>query len=76
MNRGILERLRQMESAQYVRLAQGMVESTLHGHRAVLARGDLQPKNIMVDRAGCHDTGSLGFRITLIDWEIAGWYVP
>lgn len=74
MNRGIVERLRQTESLQYVQLLQKMVNSTLHDHRSVFTHGDLQPKNIMVERVEPHDGGNSPFRITLVDWEIAGWY--
>lgn len=74
MNRGILERLRRTESCQYVQLLQKMVESTLHDHHSVFTHGDLQPKNIMVEGVEPRDGGSLPFKITIIDWEIAGWY--
>ena len=71
MNRGLLEKLRQLESPQYVRILQGMIERTLHGHRTVFTHGDLQPKNIMVERV---DAAGPSFKITLVDWEMAGWY--
>lgn len=73
MNRGILERLRQTESSQYIQLLQKTIDSTLHDHRSVFAHGDLQPKNIMVEGIEPRDGGP-PFKITLIDWEIAGWY--
>ena len=76
MNRDILEKLRQLESPQYVRLLQGMIDRTLHGHRTVFTDGDLQPKNIMVVRVGCQDVDAAGpgFKITPVDWGMAGWY--
>ena len=74
MNRGILERLRQMESSQYIQLLQKTVGSTLHNHRPVFTHGDLQPKNIMVERDGSGDGGSPAVKIVLIDGEVAGWY--
>ncbi|KAK9366451.1 kinase-like domain-containing protein [Lipomyces kononenkoae] len=74
MNHGILERLRQTESPQYIKLLKEMVDRTLHGHRIVFTHGDLQPKNIMVQRAGSGKDGSPDFKITLIDWEFSGWY--
>lgn len=73
MNRGTLERLRQTESFQYIQLLQKMVDNTVHHHRSVFTHGDLQPKNIMVEGVEPHGVGSLPFKITLIDWEIAGW---
>jgi thiamine kinase-like enzyme len=48
-----------------------MVNLTLSGHRPVFTHGDLQPKNIMVERLEDCD-GRLEFRITLLDWESAG----
>ena len=50
------------------------MSETLHGHRTVLARGDLQPDNIIVTRSpevagGCSSES----RIVVIDWEISGW---
>ena len=75
MNRGILKNLAQRESPHYIRLLQGMVDRTLYGHRTVFTHGDLQPKNIMVERVDdAAAAGDPGFRITLVDWEMAGWY--
>ncbi|KAK9235697.1 kinase-like domain-containing protein [Lipomyces kononenkoae] len=74
MNRGILERLRQMESPQYIRLLKEMVDRTLHDHRTVFTHGDLQPKNIMVEGAGSRTDVVPDIKITLIDWELSGWY--
>ncbi|KAB8067421.1 hypothetical protein BDV29DRAFT_186194 [Aspergillus leporis] len=73
MNSGILERLRQTETSSYAQLLRGMINSTLHDHRTVFTHGDIQPKNIMVERVGARD-GCPNFKITLIDWEAAGWY--
>ncbi|KAE8339761.1 hypothetical protein BDV24DRAFT_152542 [Aspergillus arachidicola] len=74
MNCGIIERLSQTECPQYIRLLQDMVDSTLHDHRTVFTHGDLQPKNIMVNEVESFEDGSSSFKITLIDWELAGWY--
>lgn len=73
MNLAILEKLRQTESDQYIQLLRNMVNRTLNSHRNVFTHGDLQPKNIMVERLGYRD-GSPEYRITLLDWESAGWY--
>ncbi|KAJ9302696.1 hypothetical protein DTO271G3_70 [Paecilomyces variotii] len=73
MNLAILERLRQTESDPYIRLLRNMIDETLRNHRTVFTHGDLQPKNIMVERLGCRD-GTPEFRITLLDWESSGWY--
>jgi thiamine kinase-like enzyme len=51
-----------------------IIENILHGHRTVLTHGDLQPKNIIVNRIGTREDGRGRFEISLIDWEIEGWY--
>ncbi|GMG14490.1 unnamed protein product [Aspergillus oryzae] len=73
MNLAIIEKLRQTESEPYIRLLRNMVKRTLNGHRTVFTHGDLQPKNIMVEKLRGRDGGP-EFRITLLDWESAGWY--
>ena len=74
MNCRILERLHQTELSQYIQLLQKTVDSTLHNHHPVFTHGDLQLKNIMVEKAESRNDGSPAFKIILIDWEIAGWY--
>ncbi|KAJ5530181.1 Aminoglycoside phosphotransferase [Penicillium freii] len=74
MNQGILERLAQMQSPHYIRLLQEMINRTLKNHRTVFTHGDLQPKNIMVERREIHDNGGADFKVTLIDWNLSGWY--
>jgi thiamine kinase-like enzyme len=37
-------------------------------HPPVFSHGDLQRKNILIDKSG----GSI--QVALIDWEVAGWY--
>ncbi|KAH8434257.1 phosphotransferase family protein [Aspergillus melleus] len=73
MNLAIIEKLRQTGSDQYIRLLRNMIDRTLNGHRNVFTHGDLQPKNIMVERLGDSE-GHLDYRISLLDWESAGWY--
>ncbi|KAL4989673.1 kinase-like protein [Aspergillus falconensis] len=73
MNLALVEKLGQTESKEYVRLLRNMIDRTLNGHRNVFTHGDLQPKNIMVEKLGDRD-GYPQFRITLLDWESAGWY--
>jgi aminoglycoside phosphotransferase (APT) family kinase protein len=43
-NEGILARLGQTESPQYIRLLRGMVDRALKDHRIVFTHGDLQPR--------------------------------
>ncbi|OJJ29932.1 hypothetical protein ASPWEDRAFT_165703 [Aspergillus wentii DTO 134E9] len=73
MNLAIIEKLRQTESSQYIQLLRNMFNRTLNSHRTVFTHGDLQPKTIMVERLGDRD-GCPVFKITLLDWESAGWY--
>ena len=74
MNQGILERLGQMQSPHYIRLLKEMVNRTLKNHRIVFTHGDLQPKNIIVERKGVCNNGDADFKVTLIDWNLSGWY--
>uniref|UniRef100_A0A093W277 Putative choline kinase 3 n=1 Tax=Talaromyces marneffei PM1 TaxID=1077442 RepID=A0A093W277_TALMA len=73
MNLAIIEKIRQTESDQYIRLLRNMIDRTLNSHRSVFTHGDLQPKNIMVERFGDRNVCPQ-FRISLLDWESAGWY--
>lgn len=81
MNEGIIRRLEGAKPApsSYISLLRTLISETLQGHRApsgVFTHGDLQSKNILVSRIGTKDDGSGSgeFKITIIDWEIAGWY--
>lgn len=74
MNQGILARLGQKESPHYIRLLRGMVDRTLKDHKIVFTHGDLQPKNIIVERNGIREDGTSDFKVTLIDWNLSGWY--
>lgn len=73
-NQGILKCLGQRESPHYVRLLHEAIKRTLKGHRTVFAHADLQPKNVMVEQKGVCEDGSHDYRITIIDWDLAGWY--
>ncbi|OQE08962.1 hypothetical protein PENVUL_c008G04849 [Penicillium vulpinum] len=73
MNHGILEKLGQTQSPHYIRLLREMVNRTLKNHRNVFTHGDLLPKNIVVERVFC-DGGNTDFKVTLIDWNLSGWY--
>lgn len=73
MNLAILEKLGESESEAYMNLLRSMVKRTLKRHRTVFTHGDLQPRNIMVERLGTRN-GEPNFKITLVDWETAGWY--
>ena len=70
----MLRKVHLRESGQYVRRLQKQVNCTLHGHRAVFTHGDLQPRDIIVERLGYRDAGTPELRITFVDWETDGWY--
>ncbi|KAL2867501.1 kinase-like domain-containing protein [Aspergillus lucknowensis] len=74
LNQGLLKCLGQRESPHYVRLLREPIQRTLRGHRSVFTHADLQPKNVIVEQNGVCEDGSLDFKITLIDWGLAGWY--
>ena len=74
LNEGILARLRLSETDTYVQYIKSLMEPIFRGHRPVLTHGDLQPKNIMVNKIGSCEDGSGKFEVTLIDWELSGWY--
>jgi len=46
----------------------------LRGHRTVFTHGDLQPKNIIVQKTGGSGEGKTGLKVVIIDWETSGWY--
>jgi thiamine kinase-like enzyme len=71
MNLAIVKKLLQDGIRPVHPIVAHMVNLTLSGHRPVFTHGDLQPKNIMVERLEDCD-GRLEFRITLLDWESAG----
>ncbi|GLB12349.1 hypothetical protein AtubIFM57258_010030 [Aspergillus tubingensis] len=74
-NQGILKCLGRRESRHYVRLLDEAIKRTLKGHRIVFTHADLQPKNVMVaEQKGVCEDGSHDYRITIIDWDLAGWY--
>ncbi|PYH95627.1 kinase-like protein [Aspergillus ellipticus CBS 707.79] len=74
LNNGLLKRLSQKESPHYIYLLQEMVNRTLKDHKIGFTHGDLQPKNIMVERHGVLEDGSTDFKITMLDWNLSGWY--
>ncbi|KAJ4011814.1 hypothetical protein NW766_007114 [Fusarium irregulare] len=49
-------------------------EPSRRGHKIVFTHGDLNPRNIMVERT-TNSTGARGWRLSgIIDWETAGYY--
>lgn len=54
-----------------------MMRHKFHGHLSVFTHGDLQLKNMLLERIPeeeREDEHASAFRITLIDWEAAGFY--
>lgn len=75
-NEGLLRKLAIMPDMppSFLKFLRDLFAKSFHGHRTVLTHGDLQPKNIMVQRTGSKEDGSASFAVSLIDWETAGWY--
>lgn len=75
-NQGLLLRLDTVPSMTpaFRKLISDLFTEALKGHKTVFTHGDLQPKNILVQRREKMGAGGGQFKITLIDWEDAGWY--
>ncbi|RGP66705.1 aminoglycoside phosphotransferase [Fusarium sporotrichioides] len=71
-NEAILERLAEHEPQAHLTLLRTLITTTLCNHSVRFTHGDLQPKNILVKRAGSDE--SQRYEVKLIDWEISGWY--
>ncbi|KAK5121751.1 hypothetical protein LTR85_004626 [Meristemomyces frigidus] len=75
MNEAMLQRITEECAASYVSLLRTVMEDTLQGHRTGITHADLQPRNVMVRRAGGKPDGSGGsLKVTTIDWEMSGWH--
>jgi hypothetical protein len=70
-NDGLLLKLSTMPdmAPSYLKFLKGLFCEAFSGHKTVLTHGDLQPKNIMVQRVGSKDDGSGSFTVSIIDWE-------
>jgi serine/threonine protein kinase len=75
-NDGLLRKLATMPdmAPPFLKFLKGLFSEALRNHKTVFTHGDLQPKNIMVQRIGSKDDGNGSFTISLIDWETSGWY--
>jgi serine/threonine protein kinase len=75
-NEGLLLRVSTAQGTDppFMRFLRTLFSQGFAGHKTVMTHGDLQPKNIMVQRIGSKEDGSGSFTISLIDWETAGWY--
>lgn len=74
MNEGILRKLESSEQLSYVGFLRTLISTTLHNHQTFFTHGDLQPKNILVQRINSTAGDTALFKIKIIDWETAGWY--
>lgn len=74
MNEGMVRWLEQTESPAHLSLLRSLITTTLQNHRVVFTHGDLQRKNITINRTGTKEDGNVILEIKLIDWEISGWY--
>ncbi|KAJ5787443.1 hypothetical protein N7457_002433 [Penicillium paradoxum] len=73
MDHSVLERLSQAQLPHFIRLLKAKVKYTPKNHRAHFTHEDLLPKNIIVGRiARCEKEAD--FKVSLIDWNMSGWY--
>jgi hypothetical protein len=50
------------------------IEETLGDFRTVFTHADLARKNIIVNKQGSNEDATGVFKVTIIDWELSGWY--
>ena len=74
LNEGMICRIGQLTDEPHTVLIRSMVCQILTDHCTVFTHGDIQPKNIMVERINKVDDGNARFKVTLIDFELSGWY--
>ncbi|SMR53032.1 unnamed protein product [Zymoseptoria tritici ST99CH_1E4] len=64
----------QLISPKFVEIMRLQMDEALGDFRTVFTHADLSAKNVMVHKQGTNDDGSGVFKVSIIDWEIAGWY--
>ncbi|KAF3264087.1 hypothetical protein TWF217_003246 [Orbilia oligospora] len=64
-SQGIIDTVLEKEATAFPRLVCEMVKDILKGHKIVLTHGDFLPRNILAKD---------GKVVTILDWEMAGWY--
>ena len=74
LNEGMICRIGQLTDEPHTVLIRSMVCQILTDHCTVFTHGDIQPKNIMVERINKVDDGNARFKVALIDFELSGWY--
>jgi len=68
----IIQRFERTEPAPLIQLIRDLSER-MPRHETVFTHGDLQPKNILLQKTQEGD-GAPKYKVILIDWEISGWY--
>ena len=76
---GLVEKLRQIHAdnnrhTSRVEWLRKHLPESLTGHQPTFTHGDIQKKNIIVERTSSKLPGNQDFSITILDWENAGWY--
>lgn len=73
MNEGVLRRVAETRPASAIRLFR-TIFSNMPTHRIVFTHADLQARNIIVKRTTSEHGGPNTMDLTIIDWEMSGWY--
>lgn len=73
MNEGILRRVAETRPPSTVRLFRTIL-SNIPTHRILFTHADLQARNIVVNRTLANPDGPSKNELTIIDWEMSGWY--
>jgi aminoglycoside phosphotransferase (APT) family kinase protein len=73
MNEGILRRVAETRPASTIRPFRTILSNMLT-HRIVFTHADLQARNFIVNRTRADIDGPSKLKLTIIDWEMSGWY--
>ncbi|KIW86585.1 uncharacterized protein Z519_12816 [Cladophialophora bantiana CBS 173.52] len=76
---GLVEKLRQIHIDNHQHMSrvewlQKHLPRSLTGHHPTFTHGDIQKKNIMVERTSTRILGNEDFSLAILDWEDSGWY--
>jgi hypothetical protein len=74
MNQGMLRKFESSEKRPYINFLRTLISATLHDHRTFFMHGDLQLKNIMMQRTSSTSGDPAPLKVKIIDWEVSGWY--
>jgi aminoglycoside phosphotransferase (APT) family kinase protein len=73
MDEGVLRRLAETHPPSSIRLFRTIL-SNMPTHQIVFTHADLQGRNIIVRRTDSDIEGHSKIELTIIDWEMSGWY--